>query len=85
MCYLFVSDVTSELSFNGSNVTVTLLVWFGFLYPLLWAGEDATDVRTMEVFLLGGGQSQAVLEEEWRQVGNEESGLSIPMFPELCS
>lgn len=35
VCYLFVSDVTSELSFNGSNVTVTLLVWFGFLYPLL--------------------------------------------------
>lgn len=41
---------------------------------MLWAGEDAADVRTMKVFLLGGGQSQAVLEEEWRQVGNEESG-----------
>lgn len=62
-----------------------LLVWFGFSYLLLWAEEDAADVRTMEVFLLGGGQSQAVLEEKWRQVGNEKSGLSIPMCPVLCS
>lgn len=84
VCCWFFSDVTPGLSFNGSNMTVTVsLIWFSYL--LLWAGEDAADVRTMEVFLLGGGQSQAVLEEKWRQVGNEESGLSIPMCPVLCS
>lgn len=84
VCCWFFSDVTPGLSFNGSNMTVTVsLIWFSYL--LLWAGEDAADVRTMEVFLLGGGQSQAVLEEKWRQVGNEESGLSIAICPELCS
>lgn len=61
MCCLFFSDVTSGLSFNDSNTTA-LLVWFGFLYLLLWAGEDAAGIGAMEIFLLGGGQSQAVLE-----------------------
>lgn len=82
VCYLFFSDVTSGLSFNGSNMTTTLLVWFGVLYLLLWAGEDAADVRTVEVFLLGGGQSQALLEAggewgEWSQHPHVSSALQL--------
>jgi len=49
---------------------------------LVWAGEDATDEKH-GIFLLAGGKSQAVLEEEWRQVGHKGSALCIPVSSTL--